>query len=455
MMVLHPTLIHRLAQQAHHAPHQPALHGYMPERWESWSWSRYHHTTQRLARALRLLGVARGQEVALCARLYPRTLIAQLAIMTRGALPVLIPFSTPEAVTAVIATRKIRVVFSDHVPLIKHLLEQRVAGTLALDTIITRLPLGFDDPAVHVLDDLAEQGRDLDRDQMWRDLDALRAEDPALMWATDTKHAVVWHHNTLNRQGELLATWARLATGPDAVSQRVMAPHGICCASTQLTALSFAINVRAEVFLDTGHHRLSDHLAALHPTTLVASQAAWQRVASALAETRWAALTPLVTHLHTWRRAPDVAGAWLGRVAQGAWRGLDVGVLSRLRRHWGLDALTIAIAGPPPVASATQGFFAGLGVPLAEGFGSLESGGLCIVSPHRAAPDQRYGLPLPGVHVMQRRGELLVKGRGLGELEGEAMERMSGDGWLHTGHRAWLDQSGHVHWFSASLLEST
>lgn len=100
---------------------------------------------------------------------------------------------------------------------------------------------------------------------------------------------------------------------------------------------------------------------------------------------------------------------------------------------------------PPPIAR----FFIGLGLPVYHGYGLTEASPVVTANrPHDNVPAS-IGVPLPGVDVcIGDNDELLTRSPSvmLGYWQNEEATRAAIDdkGWLHTGDKARVDETGHV-----------
>ncbi len=128
---------------------------------------------------------------------------------------------------------------------------------------------------------------------------------------------------------------------------------------------------------------------------------------------------------------------------------LDEKVLSVFRERIGLDQARWICVGAAPMPKKVQEFLMALGLPLAELYGMSELSCISTCSRPEDAKIGSIGPALPGVEVkLLEDGELCVRGpivmKGYrGEPEKTA-EVLDGDGWLHTGDIARIDDDGYV-----------
>ncbi len=119
------------------------------------------------------------------------------------------------------------------------------------------------------------------------------------------------------------------------------------------------------------------------------------------------------------------------------WAALDHLVARKVRGRLG-GRLRVAVSGGAPLSPTVGQFFAGLGLPLTEGYGLTEAAPTVTGIPPAGFRPGWVGPPLPGVEVrLGPRDELLVRGPNVGagywrqpEATAQAIDT---DGWLHTG----------------------
>ncbi len=129
-----------------------------------------------------------------------------------------------------------------------------------------------------------------------------------------------------------------------------------------------------------------------------------------------------------------------------ALRAADRLVFSKVRERLG-GKIRVAASGAAPLGRDLAEFYAGIGMPLMEGYGLTEAGVLCFNPLDRPKPGS-IGKVLPGVEVrLADDGELQVRTPCLfqGYYRDEAATRsvLSEDGWFSTGDLAEVDAEGY------------
>ncbi|GAA3043636.1 long-chain fatty acid--CoA ligase [Streptomyces roseofulvus] len=123
-------------------------------------------------------------------------------------------------------------------------------------------------------------------------------------------------------------------------------------------------------------------------------------------------------------------------------------VYGKIRAAFG-GRLRGSASGSAALAPDIGYFFAGVGVPVLEGYGLTETSAACTVNP---ADDSRVGTvgrPLPGTEVrIAEDGEILLRGpgimRGYHNLPDKTAEVLENDGWFRTGDIGEVDKDGYV-----------
>jgi long-subunit acyl-CoA synthetase (AMP-forming) len=127
----------------------------------------------------------------------------------------------------------------------------------------------------------------------------------------------------------------------------------------------------------------------------------------------------------------------------------DEQVFAGLRRMLGFDAVEAVNVGAAPTPVEVIEFFHAIGVPLAELWGMSETCGAGACNPPDRIKIGTVGPATPGVELrLADDGELLVRGgvvmHGYRNQPDKTAEAIDGDGWLHTGDIAQIDEEGYV-----------
>ncbi len=122
-------------------------------------------------------------------------------------------------------------------------------------------------------------------------------------------------------------------------------------------------------------------------------------------------------------------------------------VLSKVRERFG-GAVRYFVSGSAAIDPAILELFDACGMPVLEGYGLTECGGFCTANRLGAVRYGTVGTPVDGYEVrIAADGEVLVRSEGLfdGYLgDPELTARTLVDGWLHTGDIGELDSQGYL-----------
>lgn len=123
-------------------------------------------------------------------------------------------------------------------------------------------------------------------------------------------------------------------------------------------------------------------------------------------------------------------------------------VLSKIKPMVGLDRLEFFISGSAPLHRDIALTFAGIGVPICEGYGLTETSPVVTVNPPGNIRYGSVGKPIAGVEIkLAPDGEILVKGPnvmlGYYHLPGE--RPFTDEGWFQTGDIGELDADGYLY----------
>jgi len=422
---------------------------YVPQTWRA-----VRDEISLIYRGLRAIGIERGDRVALVSENRPKWLVADLAIMSCGAITV--PAYTTNTV-------------EDHLHILNNsgakavfVANQRLARTL--------LPAAHTAPSVEIVISMAplELQQDIGPEVYgWDRIKALGAEQPDdfdevpdRLARTDTAciihtsgtggapKGVMLSHGAIlcNCMGGLDLFRNHVEDGKEVFLSFLPLSHAYEHSAGQF----IPIGMGAQIYYAESVESLVADMAAARPTIMTAVPRLYetmlQRVQSAIKRQggRKRQLFELAVELGKKRyEKPGSLTLW-ERVVD---RLLDRLVRAKVKQRFG-GRLKFFVSGGAPLNYDVGLFFTALGVNLLQGYGQTEAAPVVSCNPLEKIKLHTVGPPLKGVEVkVAEDGEILLRGELV--MQGywndpESTARTIVDGWLHTGDVGQLDEDGYI-----------
>jgi long-chain acyl-CoA synthetase len=430
-------------------PERNALRHREGSTWISTTWADYGAAVGAVAHGLRLLGVGRGDRVAIVSDNRIEWHIADLAVMSIGAISVPIyQTSSPPQLRHALDDSGSCVVFVD------------TADQLAkIGTICASLP-----GLRHVI---AIEPVEVSGVLSWQEVlgvgndsetrDESRLDDIATIVYTSgttgtAKGAALTHRNIAFTVASVMSVVE--LNGGDRFLSFLPLSHIAERAVSHFGQIAGG----GETWFARGTATVAEDLQACRPTVFFGVPRIWEKFRDAIedqATTRGIVQrTALQRYLAAghWRSGNTVGGPILRAARTTSWVALDRVVGRTLRRELGLDQARLLVSGAAPIDAALVRWFVGIGLPITPAYGQTEDCGPVTLG-NSADLDNSLigsvGRALPGVGLMTADdGELLVRGAcvcdGYWNNERATAELIDGDGWMHTGDLARIDPDGLV-----------
>ncbi|HEX3881763.1 MAG TPA: long-chain fatty acid--CoA ligase [Stellaceae bacterium] len=416
------------------------------------SWAEAARQVNRLARGLAALGIERGDRVALVSENRPEWAIADLAIMSAGAITV------PAYVTNTV---------DDH----RHIFGNSGARAVIVSTpaLAARvLPAAEQSPQVRAvigMEGVAIEGAgagtqdwaaviaqgDGRPDDIEARVAALDPDDIACIIHTSgtgglPKGVLQTHRNIVGNCRGAYKLLEMLGLGDEIFLSFLPMSH-----SYEHTAgLMFPISIGAQIYFAEGADTLASNLVEVKPTIMTAVPRLYetlhQRIGRQIEREKGLKRRLFESAVAIGRKKLDGAPLSLGqRVADPV---LDKLVREKVRARFG-GRLKAMVSGGAPLNPEIGTFFLALGVTLLQGYGQTEAAPVVCCNPPSRIRIKSVGLPLDGVRLrIADDGEILVSGDNV--MKGywndpEATARTLDGGWLHTGDIGHLDADGYLH----------
>ena len=415
------------------------------------SWAAAASDIRRVAYGLRSLGINPGDRVGLVAENRPEWVIADLAIMSAGAITV--PgyvTQTLEAQRQVLENSGACAVIISKAPSSATVL---AAANLveSVHTVIEIEPTAARARAVDIRswEEMLARGS-CDAGDISRCIGAIEPEDIACLIYTSgaggvPKGVMTSHRNILANCRGLRKVLESLGLDDEVFLSFLPLSH-----SYEHTAgMMLPISLGAQIFFAEGAEALAANMLEARPTVVTAVPRLYEllhRRIRSEAE-RQGTVAKLLLN-----QAVTIAGK--RSVSQPIGLGerlidtlLDRHVRRKLHRRFG-GRLKAMISAGAPLNPEIGSFFLALGIRLLQGYGQTEAGpGISCNSPARIKIDT-VGPPLDGVRVrIAEDGEIWVAGENvmIGYWnDPEATEQVLADGWLKTGDIGFLDRDGFI-----------
>jgi long-chain acyl-CoA synthetase len=431
---------------------QPFLWAKRDKRYQALSWGEVESAISRLARALIAYGIEPGDRVALVSENRPEWVIADLAIMSAGAITVpayvtntgndhrhVLGNSGAHAVivsTGALAARVLPA--AAQTPSIRFAITMEPADTSAV-----KFP-------VHGWDEALAAGAE-EADTVAERAAKFAPDDIAcIIYTSGTggapKGVLLTHRNIVANCYGAYKVLEYLGLGDEVFLSFLPLSH-----SYEHTAgMFFPISIGAEIYFAEGADTLAANLLEARPTIMTAVPRLYetmhQRIHRQIQRERGLKRRLFERAVAVGRKR--IAGQPLSFSERALDPLLDRLVRAKVRARFG-GRLKAMVSGGAPLNPEIGGFFVALGVELLQGYGQTEAAPVIACNqPGRIRIDS-VGPPLAGVEIrIAEDGEILVGGDNV--MKGywndpEATARSLADGWLHTGDIGHLDAEGYLH----------
>jgi long-chain acyl-CoA synthetase len=430
---------------------KPFLWAKRDGRYRSVNWAQAARDVRRLALGLRSLEIARGDRVGLVSENRPEWIIADLAIMTAGAITVPTYVThTVEDHRQVFANSGARAVFVS-----KPALSARVLAAAnqvdSVHTVMAIEPAAGQASAVDLLswEEMLARGSE-QPDDSDETVAAIEPDDTAcLIYTSGTggipKGVMTTHRNIIANCHGAHRVLEQLGLGDEVFLSFLPLSHSYEHTAGEM----FPISIGAQIYFAEGAETLAANMLEARPTIMTA--------VPRLYETLHQRIRLGVERKGGLSQKMFQQAVAIGRKRLGAERTrlgerlvdplLDRTVRSKLRERFG-GRLKAMVSGGAPLNPEIGRFFLALGVTVLQGYGQTEAGPVISCNLPARIKIDTVGPPLDGVRLsIAEDGEILVAGDNV--MKGywhdpEGTAQVLEDGWLHTGDVGTIDEDGYL-----------
>jgi long-chain acyl-CoA synthetase len=438
-------------EQADRLGDRPFLWAKRDGRYQPVSWVKAARAVRRLALGLRSLGIGRGERVGLVSENRPEWIIADLAIMSAGAItvPAYVTHSIEDH-RHVLANSGARAVIVSQPALSARVLA--AANQVdSVHTVIAMEPATGQASAVDLLswDQMLARGAEL-ADDTSALVATIAPEDVAcLIYTSGTggtpKGVMTSHRNILANCRGAHRVLEKLGLGDEVFLSFLPLSHSYEHTAGEM----FPISLGAQIYFAEGAETLAANMLEARPTIMTAVPRLYetlhQRIRVGVERKGGVAHKMFGKALAIGRKrmlaqTPRLSERLLDPV-------LDRVVRAKMRGRFG-GRLKAMVSGGAPLNPEIGRFFLALGVTLLQGYGQTEAGPVISCNPPDNNKIDTVGPPVDGVQVrIADDGEILVAGDNV--MMGywndpEATARVLEDGWLHTGDVGRIDDDGYI-----------
>ena len=421
--------------------------------YRTYSWNEWLTVSREIGLGLRALGVQKGEVVCVLCETRAEFYLVDLGIMAAGGMAAALytAYPMPDLVKSVLGADP-KFLFLENPKTREDLL--KAAADKGVTLAAQQILITGEAEGVLNLERLRQMGRDvLERDPAAgaHMADELSPTDAAILYLTsgatgEPKMGVTTH----------AAIIANLDMAPTAFpigpqdSTVVFLPSAHIAQRIVLELIPMRMGT--PVYFSESLAKMPGELKSIRPTMFLAPPRVWERMyASIVNEVK---KKPLIAKkiFHgalglgltaaKLRQEGKPLPAWMSRMLKVA----EKLVFSKVKARLG-GRLRIAASGAAPLSKDLAEFFAGIGMPLVEGYGLTEAGVICFNPLDKPKPGS-IGKILPGIEMrLADDGELQVKTPCIFQRyyrdDAATASVISSDGWFSTGDIAANDEEGY------------
>jgi long-chain acyl-CoA synthetase len=427
--------------------------------WQAMTWGQFRDGALRLAAALVELGLRPGERVALMLPNRTEHVLADMAVVHAGGVPVTV-YATlaAEQIRYIAADCDVRMAVLDGESELARW-QPLLADLPGLTRVIVRdaavCPAGekylswADFAALGARAAAAEGGA-----EVGRRVSAIGSADPVtLLYTSGTtgnpKGVVITHASVMYE-----ITTSKVA-GSTSMHPRWVSYLPLAHIAERMFSIYLAIDTAGSTFFC--HNAATDlikTIGAVRPTSFFGVPRVWEKIAAGIqallaAEQDEAKRAAVAAAMDTGRRYVESCqfGHTTSPAVAAEFAKADAAVLGPIRALLGLDQAAVVVSAAAPLPPEVAAFFAGLGMKILDVYGMTETTGAFTTNTPTAFKLGTVGRAVPGVEVkIADDGEILARSPlntpGYLNLPEQTAALLDGEGWLHTGDIGSIDSDG-------------
>ncbi|MCS6861899.1 MAG: long-chain fatty acid--CoA ligase [Abditibacteriales bacterium] len=446
------TTINRLFQDSvRRYAAQPALLHKVEGKFQPITYQELADRVRAFCAGLVALGVQRGDHIAMISENRPEWAVADLGMLSLGAVnvPMFTTLPAPQVEYIVADSGAKIIIVSDETQLHKALAVKANVPSVGIITMDCPADPGR---GVITFDEVIQRGQSAplsDYDQRWQ---SVEPNDLASIIYTsgttgDPKGVMLSHRNITSN---IEAAYDVLRFQPGDVLLSFLPLNHIF---ERMAGYYLPLSVGATIAYSEGPRRLALNIREVEPHYMMLVPRIYEMFQERMLEevSKKTAKEQKVFHwaLNIGRQVVERQQAkqpvppWL---ALQRWLA-DKLVYRKVRNRLGLRRLQLFVSGGAPLPHDTAEFFAALGITILEGYGLTETSPVVAVNRPGNYKFGTVGLPLRGVEVkIAEDGEICVRGPnvmlGYYNKPKETAEALDAEGWFHTGDIGEFDEDG-------------
>jgi long-chain acyl-CoA synthetase len=450
-----PTIVHFFWKHVLTRPERVALMRKRDGHYQDILWKEYGHTVRQLVNVLEDEGIRQGDVVGILSNNRPEWAMADLAILTLGAISVSVyATNVPKEVGYILQHSEAKLVFAEDASQVEKILSVRhELPSLRKIVVIEAASLTMEEDFIVFWNDFRQRGEELIAQEK------LPPEQRVSKLHGDGMAIVIYTSGTTGPpKGVILTHDNILVTCQITAGLNMMTENEIffsflplAHALERVGSLYFPIYMGARVGYAERVETVPDNLREVAPTVVMAVPRFFEKIYQRITSTVMSSSAPKKA-IFLWamkvgkRSVPyRVAKQPLPLTLRLQYHLAERLAYRKLRDRMG-GRLRFFVSGGAPLPRDIAEFFFAVGLPIFEAYGATETTAPATGNTFDDFKFGTVGKPLPGVDIkIAEDGEILIRGRNVFRgyyKDPRATEEALVEGWYHSGDIGRLDDEG-------------